>query len=124
MQRGGCYGRCPEYRFEIYSDGMAYYTGAAHVTRLGEWQLESSEPVYERIRSRLQLADFYTLSNQYPEGGMQIESLPVTTIYSYHDGRAKTVVNWYDAPPRLIELQRELERLIDGQLWTPIVPKS
>src|SRR5687768_11693929 len=52
IERTFCYGRCPVFTAEIYSNGFLYYNGKANVANIGEFYGTVSEEVISSILER------------------------------------------------------------------------
>ena len=102
LQRGACYGTCPIYRIEIYSDGSGIYTGTRFVEHIGLSIFNLSETELNLILSTAKEIGFSNMKNEYSE---PISDLPTTFIQI----KEKRIIDYIGAPKTL----KNLENLID-----------
>ena len=112
LQRTACFGTCPIYKIEIYTDGSGTYTGTRFVKNIGvsEFQLEKSD-----VKNILEFANkigFSKLKNEYSE---PITDLPTTYITI----KNKKIKDYTGAPKEL----KNLEELID-QLYQKAIREN
>lgn len=116
-----CYGRCPVYEIQYYSNGQALYKGEKNVPRQGIYLGTVSDGAIKQIMKKARDINFFSLSGAYPEKGKPIADLPQTIIY-LNDGRQeKTIVNNHLAPVGLITFERFLDELAEEIQWQPKV---
>jgi len=116
-----CYGHCPVYEIQFYSNGQAIYNGDRYVPRQGIYLAIAPDSMIQEILAKARDIDFFALSDLYPENGKLIADLPQTIIY-FNDGRQeKTITNNHLAPKGLIEFERLLDRLALELNWQPKV---
>ncbi len=65
MERTLCYGRCPAYRIEVYSDGLVIYQGKGFVKTTGEVRDTLSAGQLARLNQCFENADYFTLKSRY-----------------------------------------------------------
>ena len=65
-------------------------------------------------------ADFFGFEEAYPVDGTQLTDLPTTVTYCKFEDREKTIVNRYDAPKALVEMEKQLEALFNAVQWRKI----
>ncbi|MEM0941529.1 MAG: DUF6438 domain-containing protein [Bacteroidota bacterium] len=112
-----CMGSCPAFRFEVYMNGKAFYTGKENVERLGKWSADVSDSELEEIKSIFEKNDFFSFKDRYYA---EISDLPVTYIEFRSDGKEKKVMDYYGAPLKLKQLEQEVEAIIERLKWVRI----
>lgn len=115
-----CMGSCPTFRFEVYMNGKAFFTGEENVERLGRWSADISDSELQEIKSIFEKNDFFTLEDRYYA---DISDLPATYIEFMSDGKEKKVMDYYGAPQRLKQLEQEIEAIIERLNWVKIQVK-
>ena len=107
LERTPCYGTCPIYKMEIFSDGSAFYHGERFVDRIGDYEFSVSKEVINYILKKAVEISFFELEDKYTAN---ISDLPKTITFINNGKDKKRVVNYYGAPKAL----KEFESLVDG----------
>jgi hypothetical protein len=102
LQRTACFGTCPIYKIEIYSDGSGTYTGTRFVENIGITEFNLSETNLNLILSQAEAIGFSNMKDEYSE---PISDLPTTFIQI----KDKRIRDYVGAPKTL----KNLEKLID-----------
>ena len=102
LQRTACFGTCPIYKIEIFSDGSGIYTGTRFVENIGITKFSLSEIELNLILTEAEAIGFTNMKEEYSE---PISDLPTTFIQI----KDKKIRDYVGAPSEL----RELENLID-----------
>ena len=110
LQRTACFGTCPIYKIEIYSDGSGTYTGTRFVENIGSSKFQLSKTAVKTILSEAETIGFANMKEEYSE---PISDLPTTFIQI----KDKKIRDYVGAPKTL----KNLENLID-QLYQKAVP--
>jgi len=112
-----CYGKCPMYEVEIYTDGRATYNGKKFVEKLGLYEAQISEKDLAMMKKKFFDIDFMSLANEYPEDGQKIADLPATIIDFRTGDVIKHVKNQQQAPEKLNKFDAWMVGFIDGLDW-------
>jgi hypothetical protein len=102
LQRTACFGTCPIYKIEIYSDGSGTYTGTRFVENIGITKFSLSETQLNLILTEAEAIGFTNMKEEYSE---PISDLPTTFIQI----KNKKIKDYVGAPKTL----KNLEKLID-----------
>lgn len=121
LRRAPCYGRCPVYEVQFYSNGQAVYQGERYVKRLGIYLAQVPGAGLDSILEHAQQAGFFSLADTYPENGHTLEGLPETTTFVNNGQRQKAIKDNYDAPLALIHFEQFLDELAQSLDWQPNV---
>lgn len=114
LQKTQCFGNCPAFKFEIYSDLRAKYSGTAHVEHLGDWSATLTNEQHQNILKEFEESDFFQFDDRYYQ---EISDLP-TTYVTYSDGdKVKKVMDYYGAPEKLKQIEAKVEQLIEQLEW-------
>ena len=109
LQRTACFGTCPIYKIEIFSDGSGIYTGTRFVENIGVTKFSVSETQLNLILTKAEAIGFTNMKEEYSE---PISDLPTTFIQI----KDKKIRDYTGAPKTL----KNLENLID-QLYQKAV---
>ena len=102
LQRTACFGTCPIYKIEIFSDGSGIYTGTRFVENIGVTKFSLSETQLNLILTKAEAIGFTNMKEEYSE---PISDLPTTFIQI----KDKRIRDYTGAPKTL----KNLENLID-----------
>jgi hypothetical protein len=102
LQRTACFGTCPIYKIEIFSDGSGIYTGTRFVENIGITEFNLSETQLNLILTKAEAIGFASMKEEYSE---PISDLPTTFIQI----KDKKIRDYTGAPKTL----KNLENLID-----------
>ena len=102
LQRTACFGTCPIYKIEIFSDGSGIYTGTRFVENIGITKFSLSETQLNLILTKAEAIGFTSMKEEYSE---PISDLPTTFIQI----KDKKIRDYTGAPKTL----KNLENLID-----------
>ena len=102
LQRTACFGTCPIYKIEIFSDGSGIYTGTRFVENIGATKFSLSETQLNLILTQAKAIGFINMKEEYSE---PISDLPTTFIQI----KDKKIRDYTGAPKTL----KNLENLID-----------
>ncbi len=114
LQKTQCYGTCPAYELKIYPNGYAELEGKAYFRYQGVYQGQVSQDKIDYLITFFQEKNFMKLKDRYTA---EITDLPTTYVYFSHKGQSKKVMDYYNAPKALIEMEKELEKVIDVVKW-------
>lgn len=120
LKRTGCYGKCPVFEANVFSDGKATYKGIDHVEMLGNYEASADSSWRNKILEKALLIGYFTLSDSYPTDGRFIPNLPNTITSLSYKGRLHRVYNNFDAPKALVELEIFLETALSELNWTKV----
>ena len=107
LQRTPCYGTCPIYKMEIFSDGSAFYHGERFVEKMGDYEFSVSRETINYILKKAVEIGFFELEDKYTAN---ITDLPKTITFMKNGKDEKRVIDYYGAPKAL----KEFESLVDG----------
>ena len=102
LQRTACFGTCPIYKIEIFSNGNGVYTGKRFVENIGVTKFSLSETQLNLILKKAEAIGFTSMKKEYSE---PISDLPTTFIQI----KDKKIKDYTGAPKTL----KNLENLID-----------
>jgi len=113
IDRKTCFGDCPDYSAQIYSDGTVIYIGRFNVKEIGERRTKVSQQAIQELIKEFQRINYFALKDKYEtdENGMSVTDQATTTTSICLDGKKKTVVNYLYAPKELDALEDKIDSL-------------
>ena len=91
LERGVCFGACPDYAVTITGDGQVTYHGRRFVRVTGEQHATASHADVAHLVSMLEGARFFELRDSYRG---QVTDLPSYRVTYERGGRIKTVTDY------------------------------
>lgn len=113
IERTPCYGNCPVFEADIYSDRNVVYKGMRGVDKIGIYNAKISPEGLRQIQENLEQVKYFEFAERYPiDEKNKIEDLP-STITSVNNGKiSRKIVNNYDSPANLQWFEHQLETVI------------
>jgi hypothetical protein len=112
MWRTACFGKCPNYKIEVFGEGLVRYTGYSF-TQEGVYEKNIGAAAAKRILDGYAAKNVDTLQDQY---NMRIADLPgIQYIFQY----GKTVKKVYNAefgPEFLRDMANDLDKLVNKEV--------
>lgn len=109
LERGPCYGFCPEYSVELFESGRVNFTGLKNVTVVGAAADTISEAAMDSLKLLVSESGFAGLDTAYvldsPGCGQYVTDLPVIVLRARVGSSVKTVRHELGCrgAPRMIE---------------------
>jgi hypothetical protein len=119
IARGGCRGRCPIYKIQVFRDGRVLYHGIEFVAKKGWFTGRIDGEQLEGIRAKAREVEYLQLADQYPESGPVIADFPICITFIRLDGREKEIRNRHHAPTALTDFEQFIDDLFVDFNWTP-----
>lgn len=118
FSRTGCFGTCPIFTLSIYTSGHAIYQGKNFVQMKGVYEANFNLADIKSIFNMAEQISFLTLEDSYDNMG--ISDVP-SAITRLNDGNyTKQVLNRYNGPKELNQLENLIDELILKQNWNKI----
>ncbi len=119
ISRSGCFGKCPAYSFSLTADGKAVYEGIAYVAKLGKHTAQVSKSDIDKFLAveTLHTRSLQSLNDKYPIKGELVSDLPTTKTYVRLGNSGKLIVNNYDAPKEVLDLEELIEQFAEKLNW-------
>lgn len=102
LERTACFGNCPIYKIEIFSNGKVIYTGKKFVDNIGIFKFKINQSSIKEILEYAEKIKFISMKDEYTR---PVSDLPTTLVRI----RTKSVKNHIGGPNSL----KELEKMID-----------
>jgi hypothetical protein len=106
MHRGACFGQCPDYTIELYSNGLVRYTGRYFAENKGTYEKNIGTTKAAVI---LKSVDKYRIDTCKKDYDNNIPDLPGISYKMVYKGKEKAINNAHFGPDILKELANELD---------------
>lgn len=122
LSRSGCYGTCPVYTVRVSEGGDVAWKGEAFVSNKTEQHAQiASEAAHVLLQSFL-TKEFWSLCDSY---SASITDSATTGISVAIDGQKKTVSNYANSAPELLEaLENSIDLSADSHKWRHGDPRA
>jgi hypothetical protein len=120
FERTSCFGKCPTFKVQIFSNGRAFYSGQANVEKTGLFETWVNESFIFLLMQEAEKIDFFALNENYPVDGKDIPDLPKTITFLKEGKKKLRVVDSFDSPLQLQQFEKFLEDKIETLYWKKI----
>lgn len=122
MERTPCFGSCPAYRLELYSDGLVKFKSWSGTEHEGEYEKKFDAAKIKALYRKFEAHRVDTCAEVYEN---VIPDLPGLNFYFTYDGKEKQVMNAYFGPGYFRELANETDSFskVDAS-WTKTADKK
>jgi len=117
MKKTACYGTCPVYSIQIYSDLTVTLKGERHIDNIGDFVATIEKEKLALLTDQFRKSDFFSFEEEYKKA---ITDLPTTYVYFADAGNTKEVMDYYGAPQSLRDLEEELANLLEELDWKKV----
>jgi Domain of unknown function (DUF6438) len=117
LQRTPCFGQCPVFKIELFSDGKVVYEGKTFSKRVGSYRATATPEFIKAIQQKAADIKYLSLDTKYPKGESMITDIPTTISFVRTGSENKMIRNNYDAPPELLEFEHWLELQFENLKW-------
>lgn len=117
IQKTACYGRCPVYTMEIYSDGSVHLNGINFIDKIGNYTSSITPEQKQEFIAVAKEIDYMNLEDKY-DG--PVTDLPATITSITLDGVTKSVYRRVDYPERILAFEKLFTSLLDTLEWTKV----
>lgn len=130
LERGVCFGRCPQYTLTITSDGSVIFDGKKDTKVLGKAEGMVSREDLKRLVVQFDKIKFFQLEDRYDYNTCPVAATdaPSATVSLRLNGKAKTVYHYLGCvennadhtsfPPGLLELEKMIDESTGSRRWT------
>ena len=118
-----CFGKCPVYNIEIYSDGLVKYEGKHHVSKKGNYIKHLSDEKIEEMIDLFLASKFFDFEDEYTS---PITDLPTKYLGFTYDGKSKTIKDYHGSPAELKALHKVMQAIVEEKAgWKAVnVPEK
>ena len=115
IEKTGCFGTCPIYKFEINGSGKAVYSGHRFVMVNGKKEKIFDKKQTMSLFKAFEEADFWDFEDVYTNE--QIADLPTTYLTYSRGGKSKKIALRYGFPDKLDALAKLTESFANSEHW-------
>ena len=105
IEKGPCFGTCPEYKIEVYSTGEARLTGIRNVEHIGEFKTQLPTEFIREVNNSITALDVAALDSSYVN--KYLTDFPATDLEFDINGVRKRIHVFHENPPT------EIKKLLD-----------
>ncbi|MCH2226126.1 MAG: DUF6438 domain-containing protein [Crocinitomicaceae bacterium] len=116
IERTFCFGRCPTYTMEIYSDGFVEFNGTRNVEIIGKYTTNITQVQINEILGTANDINFFEMDNEYDDP--MVMDLPSATTTIMGNGVKKSVMRRIGYPDSILALEKHFDNLIKSERWT------
>jgi hypothetical protein len=114
LETTACYGKCPIYKLEIYSDGKVLLFGKENIDYIGNFESSITMEKLEQLTKAFENASFFEFNDEYRS---LFKDLPTKYISFHYNDISKTIKAYDNIPVELNNLIRILEDLVNELDW-------
>ena len=104
----------PEYEIKLFSNRQMYLNAKRNLDVEGKHLRTLSESEYKQLLNAFIEANFFDFKDAYTA---DMTNLPTRYIYFSHNGKEKKIMDYYDAPEDLKELELLVQSFLDRVGW-------
>lgn len=112
LERGACFGACPIYRVEVFTDGRVRFQGERFVQVTEPVEAKLSEAQLQALTARLERGGFAWKSYERRDA----TDMP-TVVLTWKGQTLRHYQGDQSAPPELTQLEDDLDALIGTARW-------
>ena len=101
IEKGPCFGTCPEYKVEVFSNGDARLSGIRNVEHIGEFQTKLSAEFIKEIVDSIDALNISALDSNYVN--KYLTDFPTTDLGFEIEGVKKRIHIFHESPPQEIQ---------------------
>lgn len=105
IEKGPCFGTCPEYKIEVYSNGEARLKGIRNVEHIGEFKTQLPAEFIQEISSSIKVLDIAALDSNYVN--KYLTDFPATDLEFEINGVKKRIHIFHESAP--LEIQKVID---------------
>jgi hypothetical protein len=110
LERGSCFGPCPQYKVEIHGDGLVLFTETGGKQTGSKGQDQISRQTVADLLAAFQKADYFSLNDKYQWNGHDAPTYVTSVSF---DGHSKSVIDCQGKAVGMPHVVTELEKMID-----------
>ena len=120
LEKTPCYGECPVFTIEIYSDGKIIYKGKQFTDKIGTFMNNINTDEVNVLIQDFNNSNFFNFEDEYTS---EMTDFPTTYIVFNFEGKTKRIKDYYGAPAELKLLESTIERYAKLNNWEKITDK-
>ena len=120
FEKTSCFGKCPSYKVQVFSNGAVFFEGRANVEHIGLYKSNVNDSFVYTIFQEADKIGFFGLSDQYPVDGLGIPDLPKTITFLKNNNLEHRVIDSYSAPASLRHFENYLSKKFGELYWIQV----
>ena len=109
LERTPCFGKCPTYKYMIYTTGRVIYNGFKNVKKIGTYKAQLTKSQIEKIKTNIESSKIFNLKDKYDS---KITDIPSTVLIINLDGEKKKIYDRYGAPEELTKFEKLADDIV------------
>ncbi|MFM2156478.1 MAG: hypothetical protein RL516_1227 [Bacteroidota bacterium] len=101
IEKGPCFGACPEYKIEVFTNGEAHLKGIRNVEHVGEFKKQLPAEFIQEIANSIKALDIAALDSNYVNE--YLTDFPATDLGFDINGVQKRIHVFHESPPQRIQ---------------------
>ncbi|MFM7015644.1 MAG: DUF6438 domain-containing protein [Bacteroidota bacterium] len=97
IEKGPCFGTCPEYKVEVWASGKAIYKGVRNVQTLGVLETQISDSLLNVFKNSLSKIDLESLDSSYVN--KYLTDFPPVDLCFDVNAKRKCIHVFHENPP-------------------------
>jgi hypothetical protein len=117
LDRGACFGTCPDYEITLRADGTAQWHGRNFVDRAGQWDGAFSPAEFSKLAAFMRRCGFFDWDDEYVD---TVTDLPTYVITAKDGSSAKSVLQYAtDEPADFWVVATLIDAIATSGTWSP-----
>ena len=122
IEKGPCFGNCPTYTMNIYSNGTVVLKAVRAIDKKGLFQSQVTPEQLNRFILKAKEIGFAEMNDTYDN--KSVTDLPMVKTSIVLDGKRKQVKRRYEYPKEIRELEKLFDNLLEELTWDKIQDSS
>ncbi|HOS48853.1 MAG TPA: DUF6438 domain-containing protein [Bacteroidia bacterium] len=119
IERGACFGACPEFKATLYKSGLAIYNGRRHVNLVGTYQARLSGSQMDSLLAYIRTEKVEDFDTTYVNP--HLADFPAYFLWLSDTKPTKQILVSHEAPPeKVVGFTKRVEDLVNGLDWKKI----
>lgn len=108
-----CYGTCPSYKVVVFENDSLVYEGLRYVAKEGNVSKKLPQGTVNQLVDKFRGKNFFKFQNQYTSN---MTDFPTTYISFTDKGITKKIMDYYEAPESLKQLEKLISDLVKDEV--------
>lgn len=119
IERGACFGACPEFKAIIYKSGLAVYSGRRNVNLLGSYNARLTSAQMDSLLSYIRAQKVEALDTAYVNPFLA--DYPAYFLWISDVGPTREILISNDAPPEKVkDFTKVVENIVNALNWKKV----
>ncbi|HEX2557815.1 MAG TPA: DUF6438 domain-containing protein [Nitrososphaera sp.] len=114
LERTVCYGTCPDYSITIHGNGTVIYEVRRYVAVTGKHTSQIPSEKVQELVNYFHKAGYFSMNDRYSGN---VGDVPTITTSIKLDRLFKKVVDYYNPPPQLTDLENLIDSTAGSANW-------